>query len=222
MADKPLNKGNRLTLIFFLFFKKRDPIIDRLIQQADATFSERLEADLLLKAEDESEALLAFVEASVDENVDVNAERERRWSEEDKSEPRTPQARGFNGAGQENNAEGGASLEIAYEEAKSDEERSQFAEARLSMLGQIIRNFPDSLDGPRKVQILEAAIRLGLRGLQVELDETRGWDARLEDLARRTTTTAASAEAQVVIENIMKIWHILAGLASIRLLHVIG
>ena len=156
MADKPLNKGNRLTLIFFLFFKKRDPIIDRLIQQADATFSERLEADLLLKAEDESEALLAFVEASVDEDVDVNAERERRWSEEDKSEPRTPQARGFNGAGQENNAEGGASLEIAYEEAKSDEERSQFAEARLSMLGQIIRNFPDSLDGPRKVQILEA------------------------------------------------------------------
>ena len=212
MADKPLVKAHRLTLIFFLFFRKRDPIIDRLIQQANATFSGRPEADLLPQQQDGSDGSLAFVEASVDEDVDVNAERERRWSEEDKSEQQTSEARSWDGGGQGGKAADGASLEIAYEEAKSDEERWGFADARLSMLGQIIRNFPDSLDGARKVQILEAAIRLGLRDLQAGLDMIREWDTRIADLIRRAAAAQGTTQAEeAVVEHLVKLWQILIG-----------
>jgi hypothetical protein len=209
MADKPLVKAHRLTLIFFLFFRKRDPIIDRLIEQANATFSGRPEADLLPRPQDSSEGSLALIEASVDEDVDVNAERERRWSEEDKSEQRSSEVQGWDSPDSGGSAASGAALEIAYEESKSDKERWEFADARLLMLGQIIRNFPDSLDGARKVQILEAAIRLGLRSLQAGLDLIREWDTRVEELTRQAAAHDMTEAEGAVVEGIVKLWRVL-------------
>jgi len=208
MADRPLMKEHRLTLIFYLFFNKRDPVIDRLIHQADQTFHGRPEAELLPASQDHSIALLAFEEAAVDENVDVDAERERRWSAEDKSETRSVHGQGWAATEQEHSAAQEASLEIAYEEAKTDAERWQFADARLSMLGQIIRNFPDSLDGDRKVQILVAAIRLGLRSLQMLIDQIQDWDLRVEGLVRHLDTKEQSSEVGDALEKLVKVWHV--------------
>jgi hypothetical protein len=205
MAGRPLVRPNRLTLIFFLFFKKKDPVIDRLIEQANATFADRSEAELLAREPDAPDDALAFVEASIDESIDVSVERERRWSEQDQAEQRAAEIQGNDGAGGDSTAVV-ASLDMTYEDATSDEQRWGFAEARLALLGQIVRNFPDSLEGPRKVQILEAAIRLGLRSLQTGLDLIHDWDGRIEGAIRH----AVESEG-IDADNILKAWRTLIG-----------
>lgn len=203
MADKPLVKPNRLTLIFFLFFRKRDPIIDRLIKQANETFSDHAEADLLSDLPGESESTV-LASASVDEDVDVEVERNRRWAEEDKK----AEASTWDPASKEDEMPPeGDGLDITYQDATSDSQRIAFASERLGLLGQIIRNFPDSLEGTRKVEILEAAIRLGLRTLHVGLQVIRNYENILETVLQGTPI-AASKEA----EQLMKAWRMLTAL----------
>ena len=80
------------------------------------------------------------------------------------------------------------------------------------MLGQIIRNFPDSLDGARKVQILDAAIRLGLRSLETGLDMIRKWDLRFEEIMQLNSTSQDMSEDQKeAVEHLIKMWRVLVG-----------
>jgi hypothetical protein len=183
MADKPLVKSNRLTLIFFLFFRKQDPIIDRIIEQADATFSEFPEADLSGDVEVTDEKLAALEAAVVDEGVDVKSEREKRWQLEDQHEPQEPAEEV---SLQESTGQSGGSLDLVYSDGLPADERARFAEARLALLGQVIRNFPDSLEGPRKVEILEASFRLGLRYLRVVLETIAEIEAKFDAALKGT------------------------------------
>jgi len=212
MADKPLAKHHKLTLIFFLFFKKKDPIIDRLIDLADATFYGHAEASLQSDAPSDSTASLAFVSASLDENVNVAQEREKRWSQQESVEKQTSEAQEWNANESGLRTRPSSSLEIAYEEAASDEQRWEFAEARLALLGQIIRNFPDSLDGTRKVQILNAAIRLGLRSLQAGLDMIHAIDTQIEGAIRQAASSQGVNSDGV--EQVVKLWKLLVGVVT--------
>ena len=148
----------------------------------------------------------------MNEDVDVSAEREKRWVEEDKAEQRNSEMQSWEQTGSGESAADSASLEIAYEQTESDEQRLDFAEARLAMLGQIIRNFPDSLDGARKVQILDAAIRLGLRSLETGLDMIRKWDLRFEEIMQLNSTSQDMSEDQKeAVEHLIKMWRVLVG-----------
>jgi hypothetical protein len=157
MADRPLTKSNQLTLIFFLFFKKRDPVIDRIIKQANDTLADQPLSDMFSDTLFIDAASSSLKVATVDTQVDAGAEREKRLQRQDSME-----------ADAEVAAEQG-NLDLQYADDLDFKLRAQFATARLELLGQVIRNFPDSLDGEKKVEILETAFRLGLRLLHATL-----------------------------------------------------
>jgi predicted MPP superfamily phosphohydrolase len=163
MADRPLTKSNQSTLIFFLFFKKRDPVIDRIIAQANATFADQMVSDMLSDTAFMEVATPTLAVASVDPSVDTALERKKRLEQQDGVELRA-----------EGNEEQ-TSLDLQYEDTLDFQIRAQFATARLELLGQVIRNFPDSLDGEKKVEILQAAFGLGLRFLHALLKLLDDW-----------------------------------------------
>jgi predicted MPP superfamily phosphohydrolase len=163
MADRPLTKSNQLTLIFFLFFKKRDPVIDRIISQADATFSTCPLSDMISDTKFVDAATPTLKMSHVDTKVDTAVERQKRLENQDKLESRA-----------ESNDQQ-RSLDLQYDDNLDFQHRARFANARLELLGQVIRSFPDSLDGAKKVEILEATFRLGLRYLGATLALLEQW-----------------------------------------------
>jgi hypothetical protein len=166
MADRPLTKSNQLTLIFFLFFKKRDPVIDRIILQANQTFSEQPLSDMLSDTKFLDSSAPALTPATVNTNVNTSVERQKRLDHQDKVELKA-----------EANDEQ-ICLDLQYDDSLTFPVRSEFALARLDLLGQVIRSFPDSLDGEKKVEILEAAFRLGLRQLHATIRVLDEWLSR--------------------------------------------
>ena len=163
MADRPLTKSNQLTLIFFLFFKKRDPVIDRIIAQADQTFIEQPLSDMLTDTFFMDRATISLAPAAVDTEVDTSEERRKRLERQDRVELRAEAHREQ------------ISLDLQYDDSLNFAVRAEFAKARLDLLGQVIRNFPDSLDGEKKVEILEAAFRLGLRLQRAMIKVLEDW-----------------------------------------------
>ena len=162
MADRPLTKSNQLTLIFFLFFKKRDAVIDRIIQQSRATFPDEVVSDLVSDTAFIDSTVASLSAASVDTAVDPGVERQRRLEKQDSLELEAA-------SGQQR------SLDLQYDDELEFKYRADFAMARLELLGQVIRSFPDSLDGEKKVEILEAAFSLGLRHLHACLGLLKTW-----------------------------------------------
>ena len=76
-ADEPLLRASQLTLNFYLFFKKRDPILNVLMLHANEVFSEELPSDLLTDISLTQGSVLSSTAGEIDEEVDVEAEREK-------------------------------------------------------------------------------------------------------------------------------------------------
>ncbi len=148
---------NQITLIFFLFFKSRDPIVDRLIQQANETFSDEPISDLVSDVRFIDEGLHVLKQAQIDEQVDVAKETAIRLAQEDKVEGRS-----------QNLAD--KPLEVGYSAQLPFPVQTRFAYARIELLGQIIRGFSGTLDRKKKVEILESVFKLGLRALHATLE----------------------------------------------------
>ena len=127
MADRPLTKSNQLTLIFFLFLKKRDPVIDRIILQANQTFREQPLSDMVLDTKFLDTATGTLAQATVDTNVNTSVERQKRLDRQDRIELKA-----------EANEEQG-SLDLQYDDSLTFAVRSEFALARLDLLGQVIQ-----------------------------------------------------------------------------------
>jgi hypothetical protein len=158
MADRPLVKSNHLTVIFFLFFRKQDELLDRMVSQANETLSSYSETDLL---EDIGIGTMNDLEVEmsrVDENVDTAEIRMQRLAQQDQQEEKQKE--------REKSPETSLSGDISYSSNLPLALSMRFSITRLEMLGQVIRNFPDALDGEKKVRLLEAAFRLGLRTLK--------------------------------------------------------
>lgn len=153
MTDRPLASSNKVTLMFFLFFRKRDPIIDRLVQQASEIFADEEIADMVEDVKFLDKGTKALQEAVINETVDLKAEEAKRLETEDREE--------------EQNAKTDAEsqIDVDYSSALDFATKLHFANARMELLGQVIRSFSGTLDGAKKQQILEAVFRLGLRTL---------------------------------------------------------
>jgi len=156
MADRPLTASNQLTLMFFLFFKKRDPIIDRLIMQADQVFQDEPMSDIANDVRFIDEGIKVLQEAQFQETVDIKAEATKRLGAQDKAE-------------ENKSSLAPPSSENPYSAALNIPVKLQFAVARMELLGQVVRSFSGSLDGPRKQEILEGVFKLGLRSLHATL-----------------------------------------------------
>lgn len=205
MAERPLVKSNHLTVIFFLFFRKQDELIERLISQANETLSAYSETDLLedfaLAGTDPSEQM-----SRVDEEVNTWELRKRRLAAEDCRE--------------EKEKEPGSALQIigsddiSYSDALPLSLAARFAVTRLEMLGQVIRNFPDSLEGERKVRILEAAFRLGLRTLKAILEFLSKIETNMANGLAEARTTELEREYDKAVNALHKITGFLARAAS--------
>ncbi|MBB5060619.1 hypothetical protein HDF16_005355 [Granulicella aggregans] len=157
MADRPLMRDNQLTLIFYLFFHSRDPIIDRLVSLANQTFPHEAVSDLTSDVRFIDEGLHVLEQAHIDEEVSVTQEAPVRLQTQDRTEA-------------ESNSRPEKPLEAVYCDELSVEVKIRFAHARMELLGQIIRGFSGTLDLTKKVEILESVFKLGLRTLHCVLN----------------------------------------------------
>ena len=155
MADRPLLAANRLTLMFFLFFKKRDPIIDYLIDQAKRVLEFATQSDIASDARfvDDHEGVMR--KATVNESINVQAADAEQLKSEDRSEERQLSS--------------AVEVNELYSASLSPAVQLQFAYAHIELLGQVIRSFSGTLDGKKKQEILETVFRLGLRSIHVTL-----------------------------------------------------
>jgi hypothetical protein len=156
MAERPLDWANRLTLMFVLFFRKTDPIIDHIIDQANITFSEARVSDITSDVKFIDDGLNVPAGLVVNENVDLAREKKRRYEQQDEAEDGHSVADATIGR-------------LPYSDDLDLPTKIMFAIARMELLGQVIRNFSGSLEGKRKIEILVCVFRLGLRLLSMLL-----------------------------------------------------
>jgi hypothetical protein len=179
MAERPLDWANRLTLMFVLFFRKTDPIIDNLIKQADLTFESVPVSDITSDVKFIDDGLNVPPGLKIDEGVDVREEQRKRYRHQDEMEEHMLSADlGRNG--------------LLYSDDLDIPNKMKFAIARMELLGQVVRNFSGSLDGSRKVEILTCVFKLGLRLLHIALaqlkslyDTVRGSESQDEERQER-------------------------------------
>lgn len=175
MAERPLIAANQITLMFFLFFKERDPIIDWVLRQADKVFEHEKNTDIVSDVRSIDDNDLTVKEAQIDENIDLKAAATTRLKTEDQVEEHQL-ARSFES-------------DSSYDEALDLSLRYRFALARIDLLGQVIRSFSGNLDGPKKREILDSVFRLGLRSLHVLL-------AALQPVSQAIITHSETIEDQ--------------------------
>jgi len=190
MADHPLIRTNQLTLIFFLFFKSRDPIVDRLLKQADETFSTIPLSDLVTDVRFVDEGLHVLEKAHVDEVVSVEKERVHRLENEDQIEDES-----------QNRPEN--ALAVPYSDELPNMIKVGFAQARMELLGQIIRGFSGTLDRKKKVQILQSVFKLGLRTLHAALEELAAIAAFFDQASQEKGDKDEQRKAQVFIMDLI-------------------
>ncbi len=191
MADKPLVASNQLTLMFYLFFKKRDAIIDTLISHANKIFEQEPLSDIVadVKILDAESEPPQFVE--IEETIDLKAASDKRLQAEDKAEQRSLRQH--------------LEVDNSYEERLDLALKYRFALARIDLLGQVIRSFSGSLDGNKKQEILESIFRLGLRSLHALL-------VSLQNISQVLTTRVSEhadgderATLEVLLKNVLRL-----------------
>ena len=152
MVDNVSSNENAAILMFSVYFARHsDEIVERLVSNANQIYRPEKPADLdkdvdfLNKLGDQSAPVVP------DGEIDVAQARAERREFRDKIEKdlsslpdRPPQA-------------------VVYSENLSDTDKFDLAYRHIELLGQVIRNFPASLPGPEKLEILKATYLLGLR-----------------------------------------------------------
>ena len=152
MADNVSSDEYSSILMFSVYFARHsDEIVKRLVSNANQIYKPvepatlEKDVDFLNKLKDTPLALVP------DGEVDVAKTRKERREFEDgvernlKALPERPRR------------------EIVYSEDLSDTDKFDLAYRHIELLGQVIRNFPASLPGPEKLEILKATYQLGLR-----------------------------------------------------------
>ena len=157
MAQRPLMRDNQLTLIFYLFFNSRDPLIDTLISLAHGTFPNEAVSDLTSDVRFIDEGLHVLEHAEINEDVSVAEEAPARLTQQDRAEDQAHKSTV-------------KPLEVVYSEELPLEVKIRFAYARMELLGQIIRGFSGTLELTKKVEILDSVFKLSLRTLHCVLN----------------------------------------------------
>lgn len=153
--------ANRAFLMFFVYLTHDEGLTDHLLDFANEILAESEESSLTVEIgfynDRSTDGRLAT--QTLPQKVDLEASRKRRREQEDEqatsrvndSEWRvTPEPRRYS-----------SELPIS--------EKLDYANSCMEALGQILRNFTGSIPGDRKLQILTACYRLGLRSLRTML-----------------------------------------------------
>jgi hypothetical protein len=158
MVDGVSSNEYSAILMFLVYFARHsDEIVKRLVSNANHIYEPEKPADLdkdvdfLNKLRDQPVTQLP------EEEVDVSKARAERREFQDKMEHnlRTLPDR--------------SQRKVVYSENLSDTDKFDLAYRHIEMLGQVIRNFPASLPGPDKLEILKGTYLLGLRLLRALL-----------------------------------------------------
>lgn len=158
MIDHIGREEHSAIIMFLVYFTKDADIINRLIANADKVFKEmapcRLEEDV------------SFLDVigkpgrriEVPEQVNLTeARKERRKARDEAQAALSPDLGQFD----------------SYSDDMPDSLKIRLGFKHMEMLGQIVRNFPGSLEGDDKLLILDASYRLGLRVLAGLMDILR-------------------------------------------------
>lgn len=156
MVDNVSSDEYSSVLMFIVYFARHSTeIIKRLVANANRIYATEELANL--------ESDVAYLNSLTnlpdvvipDENVDIDKARRERREMQDKMRQNERQER--------------SERKVVYEEDLADKEKFDLAYRHVSLLGQVIRNFPASLPGPDKLEILKATYLLGLRVLRTLL-----------------------------------------------------
>ncbi len=108
---------------------------------------------------------------------------------------------------------------FAYGEDLSDKDKFDLAHQNIELLGQVIRNFPGSLPGPEKLEILESCYLLGLRMTRAVLRLLESSipiyrEAILK--ARKELETATFEEIRKEVDSLLVVLARICALGSIK------
>jgi hypothetical protein len=157
MVDGVSSNEYSAILMFIVYFGRHsDEIVRRLVSNANHIYEPEKPADLD-KDVDFLNKLREQPVPHLPEEVDVSKARVERREFQDKMEHnlRTLPDR--------------SQRRVVYSENLSDTDKFDLAYRHIEMLGQVIRNFPASLPGPDKLEILKGTYLLGLRLLRALL-----------------------------------------------------
>jgi hypothetical protein len=156
IADHIYNDANANTLIFYVYLTKDARLIGRLIENASAIYDEHAPCDM--------EGHVTFINAmfkqvspplqldssDVRANRDLhNRKQDNAASEHDESSPNID--------------------DFKYDRELHDIIKINIAFKTVQILGQVLRNFPGSLEGPLKLKITSECYALGMRTLRAIL-----------------------------------------------------
>jgi UDP-2,3-diacylglucosamine pyrophosphatase LpxH len=152
MVDNVSSNEYAAILMFSVYFARHsDEIVKRLVSNANQIYKPEKPADLdkdvdfLNKLGDQSAPVLPDGEIDVAKARTERREFQDRMAQNLNSLPDRPQRA------------------VVYSENLSDTDKFNLAYQHIELLGQVIRNFPASLPGHEKLEILKATYLLGLR-----------------------------------------------------------
>jgi hypothetical protein len=162
IADHIYSEINANILIFYVYLTKDAELIKRLIESAKQIYDEHEPCNL--------EGHVAFVNKMLTQPpnelqlpaTDVRANRDRYNREQDAA-----------AAELQNNAKergGEPTQDYKYSRQLQDAIKLNISFKTLQILGQVLRNFPGSLEGPLKLDITRECYLLGLRSIRALLN----------------------------------------------------
>ncbi len=157
MADYVSSDRYSTVLMFIVYFARdASGVVKKLVNNANLIFANEAPANL----ESDVSFLNQFcgeAEVKIPEQLDIKANREERREFQDRIDRN------------QRDIVQPRSGEFLYSEDLSDKEKFDLAYKHMDLLGQVIRNFPGSLPGPEKLEILKSTYLLGLRTASVVL-----------------------------------------------------
>jgi hypothetical protein len=183
-------------LLFIIYFARNTPaIVSRLVSNANWIYADVPPADLV-----DGVSFVRDIPASTeadlpDENADLAEQRKERRRSVDTAEERRGSPAPL--------------VRTSYSDDLTDPEKFRIGTRHIELLGQVLRNFPGSLPGNEKLEILRSCYLLGLRLLNKLFDlltQIDGWarDAADSDLEQNGEVDAAKMREmlQVISKHI--------------------
>ena len=153
--------ANRTFLMFFIYMTHDEPLTDFIIALGQKVLDDVTESNLTDEVDFyNSKDFVGVGTQPIPESVDLEVSRRDRREREDRvQKPVTDLDAGWNIHVPDN----------PYSSTMSVSDKLSYADSCVEVLGQILRNFTGSLPGDRKLLILDATYRLGLRNLHAIL-----------------------------------------------------
>lgn len=192
MIDEISSTQNSCIVMFLIFFGvRRDAIIGRLLQNANAIYADVVEARLeedAIAFDRRRDYLPSPPISEHDEEVAENRRRDRALKDDSQQE-----------------AIGRETMEsYSYSPELTETRKMHLADKNIDALGQVIRNFSATLLGGEKVEVLQATYRLGLRTMASLLADITAYLDEQAEFANSKEQSHELAQQGLTIRDLLK------------------